>query len=133
MASEITSPSIKFYKTTKEACQKTIDINIQEWDAVCSQCGGKLEPIETVDNSNYPTFWAGCMACERFNWGVPRYAQKIAAHLVDNHNYVHYSHMGNGYGKEGAEKKYWRDSQIGGAAYLVRQIVDLYKKEIETK
>lgn len=123
-------PAEKVYKTTKEACQATIDKNIKEWDAVCSQCGDRLTPIETVDNSDKPTFWAGCMLCQRFDWGVPKYAQKIAADLVLNHHYIHYSHMGASYGKTADDLKYWQDSQIGGASGLVTQIIDLYKKEI---
>lgn len=123
----IDNSTIKVYRITKEACQSMIDQNAQQWDAVCSCCGSRLTPIETVDNSDNPTYWAGCMPCERFDWGVPAFAHKIATELVLQHNYVHYSHLGSMHNKEGAELEYWKKSQISGAAGLVSQIIGLYK------
>lgn len=40
-------------------------------DFVCSYCGGKLTPIETVDNAGNPTHWTGCANCCKFDHGVP--------------------------------------------------------------
>ena len=37
---------------------------------VCLRCGTPLTPIETVDNSRHPTFWAGCIPCSIFSCGT---------------------------------------------------------------
>ena len=73
------------YQITKEECQASIGKN------VCSSCGGKLEPIETVDNSGRPTFWTGCMACCRYDSGVLRETFEIAKVLVERHGFKLYS------------------------------------------
>ena len=116
----------KVYQTTKEDCQAAIDLN----GCVCSQCGGILTPIETVDNSNNPTFWQGCEPCCRFDYGVKKIVFEIAKELVTKENYVHYSHMDNpdSKGKDDHYKKYWQDTQIGGASHLVRDVLRLHKQ-----
>ncbi len=53
------------YIITKEQCEKA------HKSLVCSGCGKPIEAIETVDNANRPTFWAGCNSCGRFQYGVP--------------------------------------------------------------
>ena len=72
------------YQTTKEECQNKIN---KDSPIVCSLCGGKLEPIETVDNSRNPTFWRGCLECSRFNGGVSPSVYEIASKLVDERNF----------------------------------------------
>ena len=114
----------KEYRITKEGCQHTIDTN----GGVCSQCGGKLTPIETVDNSDHPTFWSGCESCSRFDWGVNPVVHAIAKEMVLNQNYVEYSHLGSDYGKTGDELLYWQHSQIGGACMTVQKVLNIYKK-----
>lgn len=111
------------YVTNKQQCEDAI----LKSGCVCSQCGGKLSAIETVDNANNPTFWAGCEDCSRFDYGVKPIVFEIAKELVLNRNYVHYSHMGGKYGLEGEKLKYWIDTQIGGASSIVSQIIYLYK------
>ena len=65
------------YKITKEQCQSMIN-------GICSRCGGKLEPIETVDNCGDPTFWQGCNKCSRFDSGVDLVTYLTAKELVEN-------------------------------------------------
>lgn len=53
----------KKYITTKKECERKIT-------GVCEECGGNLEPIETVDNAKNPTFWVGCLKCSCFRQGI---------------------------------------------------------------
>ncbi len=59
------------YQITKKQCQESIR-------GICSYCGGKLEPIETVDNSGNPTFWVGCVPCGVFDNGTDPKTYEIA-------------------------------------------------------
>ena len=52
------------YITTEDRCAESCN------GKVCIYCGLPIEPIETVDNSNNPTFWTGCTKCCRFNPGT---------------------------------------------------------------
>jgi hypothetical protein len=112
------------YKTTKAQCQAHID----KYNNVCMGCGGKLEPIETVDNSGDPTFWSGCMKCSCFDSGVKKEIFETAKDLVLNQGYVEYSHMGSSYSLEGEKLNYWQTSQIRGACRTVLQVINTYKK-----
>src|SRR3990167_8423343 len=49
---------------------------------VCAGCGGEIVPVETVDNADRPTYWAGCMKCQRFGNGVSPEVFLIARKLV---------------------------------------------------
>ena len=115
------------YKTTFEHCKRLIY-------GVCSHCGGELEPIETVDNSNAPTFWAGCKPCSRFDWGVLPEVYSIAEKMVDDNHYLAYSHMDSPRDRDDEYKKYYRESQIGGTTSIVAQIwrlIEDNKKALE--
>lgn len=105
----------KVYQTTYEQCRKTIS-------GVCSCCGGELKPLETVDNSGNPTWWAGCEPCSRFDAGVSPEIYAIAKYLVDETGYVSYSHMRSPKPDNAEYAKYYRASQICGAASLVDKI-----------
>lgn len=113
----------KEYKITKDSCQAILDNN----GGVCNQCGGKLVPIETVDNSDNPTFWGGCESCQRFHWGTHPIVFQIAKEMVLNHNYVHYSHLGANYGKTGEELLWWQHSQIAGTCATVQTVLKIHK------
>jgi len=111
------------YDTTKEKCQEMIK-------GICSGCGGKLEPIETVTNSGKPTFWSACPRCEVFDWGCDPSVFEIAQDMVINQNYVHYGNNvcprpspGND-----SEKEYWLRSQIRGTTGIVRQVLSTSNK-----
>ena len=78
---------MKEYKITKEQCQQQIH-------GVCEGCGGKLEPIETVDNSHDPTFWVGCTHCSCFRSGVERIYFEIARELVKENILIPYQTAG---------------------------------------
>lgn len=115
------------YIQTKEVCQENID----KLNYVCRTCGEKLTPIETVDNSNRPTFWSGCVPCSKLDYGVPRIVFDIAKKMVIEEHYVHYSHMEYPSDKKGEEyKNYWIAEQIGGLANLIQRVFST-KKEIE--
>ena len=102
---------LKEYRITKEHCQSMIS-------GVCDGCGGDLEPIETVDNSGNPTYWAGCMECEKFCYGVSRETFNIAEIMVKELRYAHYNHLG--IKKEGDEGyQDWLRSQIAGACSIL--------------
>ena len=47
----------------------------------CLRCGTPLSPIETVDNSHNPTFWAGCLECMIFSPGTTKEVFKIAEEI----------------------------------------------------
>ena len=47
-------------------------------DKVCLRCGMPLSPIETVDNSNRPTFWGGCLNCMIYSLGTSKEIYDIA-------------------------------------------------------
>lgn len=88
------------HKISEERCRSMIT-------GVCSQCGGSLEPIDTVDNGGDPTFWSGCLDCSLFDWGVDPLVFKIAKQMVTTHGYRAYTHTD-------CEK-----SQIGGTVSTV--------------
>lgn len=116
---------IKEYGIDKDQCKTMIH-------GVCAGCGGELEPIETVDNSNNPTYWAGCLKCNSFDWGVDPHVFEIAKELVINHNHVEYRHMERPDGKGEEYKKYWLSSQIRGTTSIVLKILILHKKWTNT-
>lgn len=60
------------YIQTKKQCLTKIGNN------VCTLCGKKLSALRTVDNSDQPTFWSGCIKCHRFNNGAPKKIYDIA-------------------------------------------------------
>lgn len=117
---------MKEFKISKEQCQKMIG------ELVCNGCGGKLEPLETVDNCNDPTFWSWCLKCQKFTWGTKLEVFKIAEQLVLKHHHIEYSHMGSNHGLEGDKLDYWNSSQISGTSGLVSRILNI-QKELKNK
>lgn len=110
---------MKEYITTKEQCQEIIN----KYNCVCNQCGGQLEPIETVDNIDRPTYWSGCMSCGLFTHGVSKETHDIAKYLVDERRYVAYHWMDTPKKEDTERYAYWRLSQIAGACYIVRDVL----------
>ena len=111
------------YQTTKEQCQNNID---KRGNIVCSSCGGKLEPIETVDNSRNPTFWQGCTNCEIFDNGVNPEIYKTAVEMVDNNNFRAYNFDEKPKDETSFEFDYWRKSQIKGVTRIVQDIIKIH-------
>lgn len=111
------------YKITKKQCQDSMPKNF-----VCSNCGGSLEPLDTVDNAGDPTFWSGCGKCCKFDYGVPIDLYKIAKELVENHDYRHYHHIEIKEKDNEETRKYKTECQISGACYLVRDVLNIQKK-----
>ena len=102
------------FKITKKKCQQGIN-------GVCEGCGGKLEPIETVDNAGDPTYWCGCKHCSCFRSGVDRIHFEIARQLVLENTMIPYPNIS---GKNGTPeaKEYWLDSQTAGLSHDIARI-----------
>lgn len=117
----------KQYKFTFEQCESMIS-------GVCSRCGGQLKPLETVDNSGNPTFWAGCETCEVFDWGVSEEVHAIAKAMVEKYHHVQYSHIVRPlYNAPQSDIDYYNRSQIGGTSTLVAQILRIQSRFKEGK
>jgi len=115
------------YQTTEAQCLAVINKN----GCVCSGCGGELSPIETVNNSDEPTFWSGCEKCGRFDSGVPGVVFKIARRMVEEHRLIPYSHIQEPYNQP-SEMEYWKITQTHGASPIVATVLRL-KSELEEK
>jgi hypothetical protein len=106
------------YQTTFDECLQRIN----EYDGVCEGCGAKLEPIETLDNSNNPTFWQGCKVCICFRSGVKRKYFEIARELVKNKILIPYPHI-DFYEYNTPEKlEYYYQCQCAGLSHTIAQI-----------
>lgn len=106
----------KQYRITKEECRERIR-------GICNRCGGPLEPIETVDNSHNPTFWAGCMACHVFTSGTSEKIYKIATTLVLERHYHHYLHLQYDPDDDEETRLYKQREQIGSICDLVAEVL----------
>lgn len=111
----------KEYRISKEKCAEASK------GLVCSCCGKPVEPLETVDNSNNPTYWAGCMDCGRFDFGTKPMIFAIAKDMVDNRNYIAYSYLGVKYNHPEKEWDEWYRSQYGGTVSHVRDFISAYE------
>jgi hypothetical protein len=114
------------YKVTKEVCKDNIS-------GICSQCGGEIVPIETVDNAGSPTYWAGCEKCCRFDNGVSPKVYRIAKRMVTGNHYRCYSHLGEKHDDNEETKKFHEEAQIGGTCNIVAQILYLNDADTELK
>ena len=95
---------------------------------VCTRCGEKIEPIETVDNSGNPTYWSGCMKCQRFNNGTTKKNYLIAKQMVLKHNYTAYSWDEEPDKNDKEKYDYWLSGQIKGTVSVVERILHLNNK-----
>jgi hypothetical protein len=77
----------KKYMITKQHCQKMID---ESMPIICTCCGGKIEPIKTVDNADNPTYWQGCKKCMRFDSGTSSKIYNTAVKMVDEFHFMAY-------------------------------------------
>lgn len=113
------------YKITEKQCLDSIKPGF-----ICSRCGGSLSALETVDNANDPTFWAGCISCSAFDNGVSKETYQIAKEMVENHNYRHYSHIYDNECDTQAVRKHNKQSQICGACGIVITVLGIQKRMI---
>lgn len=114
------------YKTTFEQCKKRIGK-----DDVCEGCGGKLEPIKTVDNSGDPTFWIGCKHCMCFRGGIKKEYWEIARQLVKEGTLIPYSFLQKGEKDTPEKLEYYLDSQTAGLSYNIGYIHRLLKEKFK--
>ena len=111
----------KRYDITYEECKKRIF-------GVCSHCGGELVPMETVNNADEPTFWAGCERCQIICWGVKPKIFEIAKLLVTKKYYTPLGHLSYPDGKNKDYEKYWTESQTGSACNIVLDMLTTAKE-----
>lgn len=113
---------MKYYQTTFDECLKKIN----ELGGVCEGCGNNLEPIETVDNSNNPTFWRGCIKCSCFRVGVKKIYFDIARELVEKEIIIpyHFLIVEKNEGKFNTPEllEYYYQSQCAGLSHTIGQI-----------
>ena len=115
------------YKTTFEQCKKRIGEN-----DVCEGCGGKLEPIKTVDNSGCPTFWVGCKHCMCFRGGIKKEYWEIARQLIKENRLIPYSFKPKSLDEDTKENKdYWLDTQTAGLSWDIGYIHRLLKEKFK--
>lgn len=107
---------------TKERCIELTD------GRVCPSCGCPLQPLDTVDNAGHPTFWAGCMPCQRFSWGVKPLIFQIAKEMVDDHHYIAYSYLGVKENHPQDEWPEWYRSQYSGTCSTVQQVLNILER-----
>lgn len=112
----------KKYMTTKEDCQSRIDLVV---DGVCPGCGGKVTPLETVDNSDNPTFWAGCEHCSVFTYPVKENVYRTAQTLLDENEYVYHSKP---YQVSDEELEYWRETESRALCDKIRHYIKVYNE-----
>lgn len=112
----------KKYQITKEECQERIS-------GVCEGCGGNLEPIETVNNADEPTFWVGCRHCMCFRSGVKRIYWEIARQLVESEKMLPYRYHPINNSPE--ELDYYYDRQTAGLSRNIALIHKLLKEKME--
>lgn len=115
------------YKTTFEQCKKRIG----EGD-VCEGCGGKLEPIKTVDNSGAPTYWVGCKHCMCFRGGIKKEYWEIARKLIKEDILIPYSHMQKHEYEDTPERlDYYLDTQTAGLSWNIGYVHRLLKEKFK--
>ncbi len=96
---------------------------------VCTNCGGQLIPIETVDNANHPTHWPGCISCQIFNYGTKEKIYKIAVRMVDERQFTAWNYEQQPDKEKEPERfDYWRKGQIGGTVNIVSDILRIEKE-----
>ena len=116
------------YQVTKKQCQARID----NLDNVCDYCGRKLVPLKTVDNSNQPTYWAGCYHGSKtdghFTWGTKKETFDLAEKMVlDGETY--FSHLDKSDYETESAKEYWFQSQVSGICSLLSKVEYLKSHE----
>ena len=114
---------MKIYIVTKKDCTESIRFSKRP---ICTHCGGKREAIETLDNLDRPTFWAGCNACNRFDIGTTEKIYNIASKMVEE-GLVTYSYMTKPK-KTDELFTYWKQTQTSGAVDIVTKILHYAKR-----
>jgi hypothetical protein len=103
-------------------------------NCVCEGCGGKLEPIKTVDNAGTPTYWVGCKHCSCFRSGIEKEYYKIARELVEDNVLKPYHSMSRADYSDTPEKlEYYYDSQTAGLSHIIRVIHQMLKEKFNDK
>jgi len=113
------------YIVSKKECQERIL-------GVCRGCGGKLTPIETVDNAGRPTYWSGCERCGVFDGGCDPKMHKIARRLVEDGIITPYTFDSRYEAEKKGDERWerWLSSQTRGAVAIVYAVISLFKEDI---
>jgi hypothetical protein len=72
---------IEYIQSKKECFERCTGL-------VCLRCGNALSPVETVDNSNRPTFWAGCLSCMIFSPGTQKEVYEKAKEISKDYRNI---------------------------------------------
>jgi hypothetical protein len=72
---------IEYIQSEKECFERCTGL-------VCLRCGNALSPVETVDNSNRPTFWAGCLSCMIFSPGTQKEVYEKAKEISKDYRNI---------------------------------------------
>lgn len=112
----------KVYQITAERCQESIDKVV---NGVCPGCGGKVTPIETIDNSGAPTYWAGCDHCSVFTYPVKPKLYRTAQMLIDDGEFRYNSRPY--YNASEEELEYWRTEESMGLCSRIQKYVMAYE------
>lgn len=107
----------KVYAITKEQCQAQID---KKENGVCPGCGGQITPLETVNNSGEPTYWAGCEHCQVFTYPVDKMIFDIADRVVKDGSVIRYNRKP--YQATEEDLEYWLDTERRGVCEYVSTI-----------
>jgi len=114
----------KVYQISEEICAKNIS-------GVCPGCGGVVEPIETVNNSDEPTFWSGCNHCLIFCCGVDKSVWQTARKLVEEGRGFTSCKSRHDYEDTPERLEYWKDTETSHLSGQIRQILFEYNKIVE--
>jgi hypothetical protein len=116
-------PVEKKYMVSKAECQRKIN----SLGNVCDRCGRKIVPLETVDNSGNPTYWAGCYhgsrgknASGHFTNGVKPDVFILAEKLVCD-GMVIYGNKSD-YKETPESRLYWFQQEVAGVCSTINRI-----------
>ena len=108
----------RIYQVTRAECQKSIKEGF-----VCEGCGGKVEPIKTVNNANEPTYWAACLQCNHYTHGIEETYFKVARKIVEGGFITPLRYMNKCDYENTPEKlAYYLAMQTSALSYDVRRI-----------
>lgn len=108
----------KEYVVSKEKCLERIK------GRVCNYCGRQLQAIEAVDNSDRPTYWAGCMHNSKgfgdFTYGTTKEIYAMAREYIFRYGVFNYN--------RGISLRRYKYEQIAKAVEVIENVLGLKKK-----
>lgn len=102
-------------------------------NVVCEGCGGKLEPIETVDNANNPTYWIVCRHCNCLRVGIEKEYWEIARKLILDNTIIPYQNMDRSEYNTPEGLEYYLNSQTAGLSHIIKEIHEILKEKFKKR